>query len=76
LTEKVERRLLAGAKNINGYDAERIAAGTALTAMKELVRCGGGVTWLCELDRAAPRWAGVIPEDHDTWFIHGAGCCV
>jgi hypothetical protein len=68
LTEKVERRLLAGGR-IRGADAEFIATDMAVRGMKELVRCDGDVGWLLPLDLAALRWAGVDPADTETWFL-------
>lgn len=69
LTEKVERRLLAGARHFRNPDAEFIASDMAFRAMKELVRCDGDTEMLLPIDLAALRWAGVDPTDRRTWFL-------
>lgn len=80
LRDVVERRLLAGERVPEGYDARSIAEDIAFGASKELVRgcgpvCGGPVgDALFQVERAALRWAGVDPDDHDTWVIHRGDC--
>lgn len=80
LTEKVTRRLLAGAKHFRNPDAELIAQDMAFRAGKELCRahtdvCGEiEVELLCDLDIAALRWAGIDPCDHSTWIVHRGDC--
>ncbi|MER5389199.1 hypothetical protein [Saccharopolyspora sp. NPDC002686] len=79
LREKVERRLLAGAKHFRSDDAELVATDIAVQASKELVRncgpvCGGPVDSLLPVEAAALRWAGVDPGDHSTWVIHRGDC--
>ncbi|HEY9474884.1 MAG TPA: hypothetical protein VIS06_13655 [Mycobacteriales bacterium] len=75
LADQVERRLLAGTKHFRDPDSEFIASDLAFRAMKELVRNRGDASSLLDLDRAALRWAGVVPEDHGTWFLHSGNCC-
>lgn len=77
--EKVERRLLAGAKHFRSHEAELIATDIAVRASKELVRncgpvCGGSVDGLLPVELAALRWARVEPDDHSTWLIHRGDC--
>ncbi|MER5757386.1 hypothetical protein [Streptomyces sp. NPDC002088] len=80
LRNAVERRLLAGERIPAGYDAELIAQDIAFGASKELVRgcgpvCGGPADEvLLPVELAALRWAGVDPDDHDTWEIHRGDC--
>jgi len=82
LWEKVERRLLAGAKHFRNPDAELIAADIAFRAGKELVRAHADVcgqfdpSFFSEVDMAALRWAGVDPFDHSTWVVHRGDCRV
>lgn len=68
LWDDVRERLLAG-RRIRGPYREWIATDMAFRAMKELVRADGDPAWLCELDLAALRWAGVRPADRATWFL-------
>ncbi|MDN3025735.1 hypothetical protein [Streptomyces sp. S.PB5] len=80
LRDTVERRLLAEARIPPGHDAELIATDIAFTASKELVRgcgtvCGGPVAdVLLPVETAALSWAGVDPDDHDTWMVHRGDC--
>jgi hypothetical protein len=80
LRDTVERRLLAEERIPPGHDAELIATDIAFTASKELVRgcgpvCGGPVTdGLLPVETAALSWAGVDPDDHDTWVVHRGDC--
>lgn len=80
LTEKVSRRLLAGAKHFRSPDAELIAQDMAFRASKELCRahtdvCGElNPELLSDLDIAALRWAGIDPCDHSTWIVHRGDC--
>ncbi|MGI5239362.1 hypothetical protein [Dactylosporangium sp. CA-139066] len=80
LTEKVAKRLLAGAKHFRNPDAELIAQDMALRASKELCRahtevCGKIIPeLLSDLDIAALRWAGIDPGDHSTWIVHRGDC--
>jgi hypothetical protein len=80
LTEKVTKRLLAGAKHFRNPDAELIAQDMALRASKELCRahteaCGKIIPeLLSDLDIAALRWAGIDPHDHSTWIVHRGDC--
>jgi hypothetical protein len=71
LEDKVQRRLLAGARNIRGADAEPIAADLAFRAMKVLVQSNGDTECLDALGLAALKWAGVEPSDRRTWFLEG-----
>ncbi|MHA6803585.1 hypothetical protein [Salinifilum ghardaiensis] len=73
--EKVERRLLRGAKHFRRPEDEEIAVDLAFRAMEELLRADGDASALDPLAVAALRWAGVAPTDHGTWFLHGGGCC-
>lgn len=75
LRDKVEQKLLAGRLPKKHSDEETLYADAAFRAMKDLVRVGGDTDSLTALDLAALRWAGVTPGRHETWFIHGAGCC-
>jgi hypothetical protein len=76
LWDKVDRRLLAGAKHFRNPDAELIAWDMAFRAGKELCRAHtdtcGEITpeLLTDLDVAALRWAGIDPFDHSTWVVH------
>jgi hypothetical protein len=79
--EKVERRLLAGAKNFRDPHEELMAQDMAWRASKEMCRahsdtCGdlGDPVILCDLDIAALRWAGIDPHDHSTWILHRGDC--
>lgn len=79
LREKVEQRLLRGAKHFRSSDAELIARDIAFRASKELVRgcgraCGGRVDGLRPVELAALRWAGIDPDDHSTWVVHRGDC--
>jgi hypothetical protein len=80
LWEKVEKRLLAGARRFRNSDAELIAQDIAFRASKDLVRSSTNVCGqidpelVGDLDKAALRWAGVDPLDHSTWLIHGRDC--
>ena len=80
LTEKVEKRLLAGVKHFSNADAELIATDIAFRASKELLRTDGPACGdvdphpLPDLDVAALRWAGIDPSDHSTWAIHRGDC--
>ena len=75
LTEKVTKRLLAGAQHFRNPDAEMIASDMALRASKELCRartevCGEtNPELLSGLDVAALRWAGIDPHEHCTWIV-------
>lgn len=69
---RVEEKLLLG-KKIRGYDEELFATDFAFRAMKDLVGCNGDVSWLSTLDLQALRWAGVDPDDRDTWFLQAGG---
>ncbi|BCY09264.1 hypothetical protein [Actinoplanes sp. L3-i22] len=72
LADQVAQKLLAG-RTIRGDDREFIAADLAFRAMKELVRADGDVSYLNDLDLAALRWAGVVPQDRSTWFLDRGG---
>ncbi|WP_369243692.1 hypothetical protein [Streptomyces sp. R41] len=80
LTEKVTKRLLAGAKHFRNPDAELIAQDMAFRASKELCRahtdkCGEiNPELLSKLDLAALRWAGIDPYAHSTWIVHRGDC--
>ncbi|MEV6699473.1 hypothetical protein AB0M68_20290 [Streptomyces sp. NPDC051453] len=82
LRDVVEQRLLAGERVPSRQDATLIAQDIAFAASKELVRgcgpmCGDLVAHvLLPVEQAALRWAGVDPDDHDTWVIHQGDCPV
>lgn len=69
LADEVERRLLAG-QHIRGEEAVRLATDMAFRAYKELLR-GAEPGDLLALDLAALRWAGIDPNDRDTWPLTG-----
>jgi hypothetical protein len=70
LRAKVEQRLLKGARRFTDHHAELIASDLAIEAMTWLVRLEGDAGRLTEVDLAALRWAGVEPNDRETWFLH------
>lgn len=80
LWDKVEKRLLAGAKHFRNPDAELIAQDMAFRAGKELCRahtdtCGEiEPELLTDLDVAALGWAGINPFDHSRWIVHRGDC--
>jgi hypothetical protein len=80
LWDKVEKRLLAGAKHFRNPEAQLIAEDMAFRASKELCRSDTGncgqidPELLTDLDVAVLRWAGVDPFDHSTWIVHRGDC--
>ncbi|MEV6350397.1 hypothetical protein [Actinoplanes sp. NPDC051851] len=80
LTERVKRRLLAGARRFRRVQDIVIAKDMAWQAAVELAHscpgeCGDpDLSALLPIDHAALRWAGVDPLRHETWPLHLADC--